>query len=87
MYLELKYKGVAKTGFWKWILFKGNACLNNTVRNKIPVKDHTMLVYFLCSFLCSQNICYLLFWFRTGQGRLFLYKIASVADVHLNCIK
>lgn len=46
MYLGFKYKGVAKAGFWIGILLKGNACLNNTDRNKIPVKDHNMLVYF-----------------------------------------
>lgn len=61
---------------------------NNTDRNKIPVKDHTMLVSFLYSFLHSQNVCYLLFFgFRTGLGWLFFYKIPSVADAHLNPIK
>jgi len=60
MYLGFKHKGVDKAGFWKGIVFKKNACLNNTDRNKIPVKNHAMLISFLYSFLHSQNICYLL---------------------------
>lgn len=74
-----------KVGFWKGIVFKRNACLNNTNRNKISVKDHTMLVSFQYSFLHSPNVCYLLFFgFRTGLHQLFLYKIPSIANVHLN---
>lgn len=47
-----------------------------------------MLVSFLYIFLHPQNVCYTLFFgFRTGLGELVLYKIQSVADVHLNPIK
>lgn len=77
-----------KVGFCKGIAFKRNVFSNNTDRNKIPLKDHTMLVSFLYIFLHPQNVCYTLFFgFRTGLGELVLYKIQSVADVHLNPIK
>lgn len=63
------------------IVFKKNACLNNTDRNKIPVKDHTM--FFIVSCTLSQNVCYLLFFaFRSGPGQLVLYKIPGVTIIH-----
>lgn len=58
MYLGFKYKGVDKVGFWKGITFKRNACLNNTDRNKIPVKDHTMLLFCTVSYTSKMFAIY-----------------------------